>query len=116
LLTKYTSFYIPSSSCIKVALISVGKTAKYRYNTSPRIVSAQQRRARQVHLQMGKGFLAHSLVHLKAFLKIFEEREAFVSEPRNESGLGPLTFQSGVEAISLSSGIASPILLSSSQD
>jgi hypothetical protein len=72
LLTKYIGFCIPSSSWIRATLITVGETAKYRYNTSLGIVRLSKEELVKYLFSWEKAS-SHSLDHSKAFFKILKK-------------------------------------------
>ena len=72
LLTKYTDFCTPSSSQIRAALIAIGETARYKYNTSLEIVLLN-RGVLAKYFFNWKNASSHLSDHSKAFLNILKK-------------------------------------------
>jgi hypothetical protein len=75
-LTKYIGFCTSSFSRIRAALIAVGETARYRYNTLPRTVLLSKREIVKYYFSWEKAS-SHSSNHSKAFLKILKKGRHF---------------------------------------
>ena len=68
-LVKYTSFYTPSSSLTKVALIAAGETASYRNNSSPSLDGLSNGREERYAFR-SLNACCHSVVHSNGFLNV----------------------------------------------